>query len=724
MRSRLMARVAALESPVSVAILLIVSSLQILSSPSWIFTPDGNDQWIYHGYFIHLKHHLAEFNGLYYGTRLPWIFLGAFVHSLFAPLIANAVLRFLVYWTALLSAFFIIRRNYGNRCALFIGLLFCASPDALSAIGWDYVDGAGIAFSLLGFCLLAHASARSGIWAVALAAIGGMAFGAAIHSNLFLLILGLPILVFLLGHAERRAPNLAMAVTLGVLLITALIGIASLTAGGRFLFFLPSLNAGAGLLKTNPFFVSPSIWLSKAWWLVIPVAIILAAGVARLRSLRNVSTSPLARIRTADALCGLFVLALFVFLNVLGSPVLQLSFYTSYLSMFIPLAIGAMVATGFDPWPSGRFLKLAGCIVAVDLLVGADTARWLPGLVAWVYQFVETKPDFPPPIWAAILFTALLVVLFQKQRIIMVLSGFAIAFVILHVAHITLREEIPAAESRDRYLDVDHISRELAQITDGAPLWFWCKYRPVGEQHYTSIAFTYLWAFSLIGQNLPDLSDAHLDRLKRGAYLAIMDSNDTVREQAMTVLKAHGLAFEPVDQVTSTIGGQRFVVSLVRISSVDLPPTVSGAPPNSALTSDGDILDESQADLLMHCEHSAYGKKDPAAAATPAGIERITDPRDHFATHFLELKQFNSIAAVEIDLRAAHSSGSFGPVNVICQDQDYKTLYASGTIPSGEARTIVGILPGTRAIRLAFLPNDDGYIRFPDHVRIQALAPK
>src|SRR5437868_5625844 len=115
-------------SALAVGIVLLVPLIQIIAQPSWVFTPDGFDQWFYHGYFINLKQHVAAFAGSYYGTRLAWILPGYVAHTLFPPLIANAVLRLFVYWTAVLSAYFFVRRTYGIGCAVLVSLLLCSYP--------------------------------------------------------------------------------------------------------------------------------------------------------------------------------------------------------------------------------------------------------------------------------------------------------------------------------------------------------------------------------------------------------------------------------------------------------------------------------------------------------------------------------------------------------------------------------------------------------------------
>jgi hypothetical protein len=59
---------------------------------------------------------------------------------------------------------------------------------------------------------------------------------------------------------------------------------------------------------------------------------------------------------------------------------------------------------------------------------------------------------------------------------------------------------------------------------------------------------------------------------------------------------------------------------------------------------------------------------------------------------------------------------------MILQDQGYNTLYWSGTLPDGEDHTLVALPRGTRTIRVAFLANDQGFIRFPKAVRLRAFT--
>jgi hypothetical protein len=288
-----------------------------------------------------------------------------------------------------------------------------------------------------------------------------------------------------------------------------------------------------------------------------------------------------------------------------------------------------------------------------------------------------------------------------------------------------LRESARKSISRDLYLDTDRATRELAQFSHDGPLWFWYAYRPQKDQHYSSIASTYIWATRLIGRNLPDLTDVRFDVPKRGVYLALMESDDAVLQQAITALEAHGISLDPVTRIMSTVGENRYTICLERVTRADLPPKVNTATPSAeGLIPDTEVLDYDLPDLIKHFGHSIYGKPSSGPESYPPGIYRITDPRDHFGIKFLPVKDFGSMSAVEITIVDQKLGKQYGAVNMILQDQDFQTLYWSGTLPDGTARTLVGIPPGARSIRIVFLANDDSYIRFPQHVRIRGLKSR
>ncbi|MBZ5672643.1 MAG: hypothetical protein LAP61_00190 [Acidobacteriia bacterium] len=714
-----------------VATILLISLIEIIVGPSWVFTPEGFDQWFYHGYFINLKHHVAAFDGYYYGTRLAWILPGALAHSLFSPLVANAVLRLFVCWIAALSAYFLIRREYGTRCALVTALLLCSYPDFLSAAGWDYVDGAGIAYMLLcleelGAAAFSFRDARGS--SIRRAVFGGIAFAAAVHCNIFVLSLA-PVVAFLfLVRTGIKGISMAVPVVIGFGAMTAGLGLISLGLGGHFLFFAPSISSAVTLARApNPYYASPSIWIGHAWWLVIPCAIGLISIAFILRLLSNPRSGGWqkeAAIRLADIGAVPLVLAVFALLHASGILVLQAFYYASYLTIFVPVTAGAFIGRRLDSWRTSGFLVLATMCGLLALLVGTEVSRLLPTSIAVTYAAVRAKPDASATSLALALAAAILVAEFIRQRTAsLLIVGASVGFVLIHLGSLQLRESTGAAASRELYLAVDRMSRELAQLSKDRPLWFWYSYS-TGNEYYTSVASTYMWATRLLNRTLPDTAGLRYEALARGNYVAIMDNRQAVHDQAIATLQRSGVTVVPVKRVVATIGSTPSLVTLVQVTRRELPPKVyTESPARESLIPSSQLMDLDAEGLITHTSRALHGPRRPAESLPPWAI-RITDTRDHAATNFQPIGEADQIAAIEVNIVDERPEGPYGPVNMILQDQDYRTLYETGTLREGTRSTLVA-LPGTaRAIRIVFLANDDGYIRIAEHVTLNGFKRK
>ena len=203
---------------------------------------------------------------------------GYVAHTLFGPLTANFLLRLYVYWIAILSLYFAAKRSYGLRCAVICCFLLCACADFLLAAGWDYVDGIGIAYGLLCVEELGASAAASSRRTAALRAIfAGLAYAAAVHVQVYLLILGPVLAVVFLARTGKRGLLLVLPALAGFVALTISLGLVNVALGGSFLFFTPSLSTGVSALKSDPYYLDPWLWTAGAWWLVIPCALGLAS---------------------------------------------------------------------------------------------------------------------------------------------------------------------------------------------------------------------------------------------------------------------------------------------------------------------------------------------------------------------------------------------------------------------------------------------------------------
>ena len=157
------------------------------------------------------------------------------------------------------------------------------------------------------------------------------------------------------------------------------------------------------------------------------------------------------------------------------------------------------------------------------------------------------------------------------------------------------------------------------------------------------------------------------------------------------------------------------------------PPSVSTpSPEQDTITPAAELIHYDLAGLLSHTQHSFYGQPPATAPVLPAGVILASTNRDHFATAFEPTANggTGSVVAAEIIVMAQVNDPRFGSINMTLQDQDYRTLYSSGTLPAGQDHAVLTLPAGTRAVRLAFLANEEGYIVFPRSVQVRAFTKK
>ncbi len=138
--------------------------------------------WVYLGFFHNLiLYKSVLFPLTYYGSRLSWVLPGYLANRLFSPLTANYVLHLGVFYLATVSLFFTLKRTVDRRTAQLAAIAFGFLNSLWIAIGWDYVDGVGIAYYLLTTAVLTYtANAKDERIGLVLA---GASYAALIYSN-------------------------------------------------------------------------------------------------------------------------------------------------------------------------------------------------------------------------------------------------------------------------------------------------------------------------------------------------------------------------------------------------------------------------------------------------------------------------------------------------------------------------------------------------------------
>src|SRR5215471_17542375 len=367
-----------------------------------LFTPPGQlDSWLYLGFFRDLVNFKRDlFADTYYGSRLSWILPGWLMHSVFPPVFASAALHLGVLWTASLGLFETLRLTCGPRAAFLTTLVFSANPQVWSAIGWDYVDGAGIAYCLLTTALLTGAAVRPGRrWMFFLA---GISIACLVYTQLVLTAF-VPILLLYyagLAWARRRPPIPALLLDLGLwagggLLMTTLVLCAiNHFLDGTFWFYRPSILAVTDFYGPSIHAVKAaevqSRWVQQPWngsglvpWLWFTAAATVTAVIQLATRLRR----PVKERNPAVALFSIQLLALVaIYLYLQPLRLLGLPFYASYLLPFAFLVIGASFWQAAAQVSQRTYLLICGAAVGVFGTIWYDYAGdWTPMRTAAIW---------------------------------------------------------------------------------------------------------------------------------------------------------------------------------------------------------------------------------------------------------------------------------------------------------------------------------------------------
>jgi hypothetical protein len=347
--------------------LLVVNS-------NWIFNPAGSiDPWVYYGFFTHLRQFATSlFPDTYYGSRLAWILPGYLVNQLLPPLAANYVLHVAFYYMAVFPLYSILRHAVGGRAALLGCILGGSYHYFLTAIGWDYVDGAGIAYYLLASAGLVAAadSARPWRWLL----LSGSAYAAMLYCNIFWIIFS-PFFAALLwfvrpggGFSWSGLARHALFFVLGSALVTAFLGLASYLIDGRFWFYSPSIGyALQNVAQPNPWRIYNYHWMRYAGHLLFP-GLLLVGSIIYVFSYKPSKADPGAPLTMVFCLNLIGSIGILMVWELKGTPIFEYAFKTSHLIPAMLLVIGPLFCRGADRLKPAHFTAIVtGVLVLYPL---------------------------------------------------------------------------------------------------------------------------------------------------------------------------------------------------------------------------------------------------------------------------------------------------------------------------------------------------------------------
>jgi hypothetical protein len=387
-------------------ILFALPWILLALNPNWPFGNASNlDPWLY---WTHARTYPAFqiARPSYYGERLPIILPAYLVHHIFTPVIAQILVHVMLFYVAIYSLYYIIKVIHDPHTALLAATLLGCHAYFIGAVGWDYIDGYGIAYYLLALAFLTRScSAAQPKWWLGLS---GVASAGCFYTNpIWILFLPFfPLYYVVPAVLQWRQPvwrsiaAFAKYFVIGFAGLTIFFGLCAHYVVGSFWFYKASLSIMLNLNRFPEWKTQSFAWMTGAAWMVFPIMVFLASLAVLLRAAflgclayvsRNRSPAPTSGPISAYLLVGNFIycfLAMCYLEFVKHDRVLEFDFYANVLlpSMFLALGAGMLVlpkAVG-----SFEFLKTLGLATAVCLL---------PLWIRWRYVELPSALPFIPP---------------------------------------------------------------------------------------------------------------------------------------------------------------------------------------------------------------------------------------------------------------------------------------------------------------------------------------
>jgi hypothetical protein len=360
--------------------LCFLVAVQIVTYANYLFATLGVDTFIYSGFLASLPQHLQNFPNTYYGARLPWILPGYLLTRIFGTFLGLVLLNILFSLALGLFAYLWFYFLFGFRYGLLLGVLMICIPEVAYQATWNYVSLPCSTYTLasLAFTEASLQSSKTRFQRSCLLCLAGGAIACAIMTNL-VIVLFLPALAAYYFVRSRGISiqevvadvGGAFAGILGTTLIYCLIYF-KLT--GAFNIFGPALRYINGKGDVNPWCPVGFGWIQHSLWLVLPTVAAFVAITFLFK--RSVAWSERSKY-LALSLANLIAVASFIWMQVLGTPLLSLSYYSC---MLLPFCLGTLIAL------MGNIISLETC--NRGMLFGALIAASPAGVlfISWIFR--------------------------------------------------------------------------------------------------------------------------------------------------------------------------------------------------------------------------------------------------------------------------------------------------------------------------------------------------
>jgi hypothetical protein len=556
----------ALERLLPLLLVLLVPLLVLTGDRSLIFNFSGYlDPWIYYALFRNLSALKTLFPGTYYASRLSLILPGYVINRLFAPLVANYALHLLVWLAAIAGLYVTVKHIAGRRSAIMAATIFGFFPYLWKAVGWDYPDGIGNAYYLLTTAALTLAACNEKASRRYLL-LAGITAAAAVYSNLtwaFLLPSLGPYWIFLRkARSSRVAVGRALLYSAGgFLLLTMVFAVVNDRLSGTYFFYLPSIAYALNGVQAQTASAAKDMrWIATSPWLYLPAAAVVS-GLASLVRVRWHDADFHARMTVALYVNLLFCAGVLIAWELAGQPLLQISYYASYLLAPTFLFLGVTAFSVSEKLGTETFCALLAVVIAL-----CSWIWWDPGGTTWRW----TMSFGVAPLGAI----AIASVVIGSGLVRGTVGLMAVA---LGIALLSLTARSPgtaiwwaghsARQTEDAFRRIAKAIEIGAETARPAKmLYFWYDSADKNAAEFSSINSSYLYLYAKVASDYPTPPNSLPEGLTAILSSLPDDQRASVLVQTRASLRRIGIESRVVSEHVIARGGVRYAMTFVRFA--------------------------------------------------------------------------------------------------------------------------------------------------------------
>ena len=427
-------------------------------------------------------------------------------------------------------------------------------PYFWSAIGWDYVDGAGIAYYLLTMALVYNAARQPRRYVLLIAA--GAAYAGVIYSNLVWLAFSPSFFgLYLWSLTETGARRIWKAIFrfflwfgLGWAAVSAALGAANQMLEGNFWFYAPSLGFARSMAGVkNPWKAANYAWLVDGYWLIFPALGCLAALiVCAIRFWKGVRGD----LRLFFALNMFYCAGVLIYMEARGNPVLQYMYYASYLIPSAVLVLGPLLFQSVSALRESSFRLLVGAALGSLLCIWAFSNHPVIAAVARAH----VKGLLVAGIGIAV---AGIILARFSPAVLLGLTGFAVIGMCSR-----LSSGFPQGGA-EAYQRIAAGMEAIEQAREDQPVKFWFNSNDDYLQEFNSLNSCYLWATTRINFQFPFLEKTAA--FDDGTFIVVPSSKPDVSAEIAATFSERSSVATLLGKTRIESGGRGYWLHFLRI---------------------------------------------------------------------------------------------------------------------------------------------------------------